>query len=156
MSRLKDEPLELENPIFKTLEFINGERYLLRKFSYHEDILEHIQGSKLVDMKEMDKVEEGLEKEKATMRKDEMTGVWIGGGMKPKEQRTNGIGVRLDTITNSIRVVNLGARQVIFGLVLCFSLYHIYAPSAPLQFLCYKLVSSLAGGYVYTEPLKSK
>ncbi|KAF6234507.1 hypothetical protein HO173_007132 [Letharia columbiana] len=60
-SRLKDEPLEHENPIFTTSKFIDGERYLLRKLGYHGDMLEHIHGTKGVDMKEMDKVVKSLE-----------------------------------------------------------------------------------------------
>ena len=60
-SRLKDEPLEHENPIFTTSKFIDGERYLLHKLGYHGDMLEHIHGTKGVDMKEMDKVVKSLE-----------------------------------------------------------------------------------------------
>lgn len=68
-------------------------------------MLEHIQGSKGVDMEGMDKLAKDMEIEKATTEKSKMTGLWIGGGMKPKEQRAIGAGLEVDLITNSMRVV---------------------------------------------------
>ena len=39
------------------------------------------------------------------MRKGKLIGLWVGGGMKPKEQRTCGVGLQVDLITNSTRVI---------------------------------------------------
>ena len=75
-SLLKDEPLEHENPIFTTSEPIDGERYLLRKFGYQGDKLEHIQGKKAVDIKEMDKIFVNFEEQKAMTKKDETVRLW--------------------------------------------------------------------------------
>lgn len=77
---LKDEALEHENPIFTTSELINGVRCLFRKFGYQGDNLEHIQGNKDVDIKEMDKIVKRSEEQKATTKKGDKIGLWVGKG----------------------------------------------------------------------------
>ena len=82
-SRLCNEPLELEPPVFTKSKFINTERYLLRKAGYQGDLLEHIEGTKPVDMEAVAQVDGKLAQLQAYMqrKKGEAPIKWIGGVM---------------------------------------------------------------------------
>ena len=122
-SLLPNEPLELEPPAYTKSEFINGERYLLRQWGYQGDMLEHIEGSKPVDMEEMDRVQKDIAQQQvqAKFLKADTSIKWIGGGDKPNKYRPHGVGLTINPITNAMqtmRVRFLAALMAAFALFL--------------------------------------
>lgn len=93
-ARLRNEPLELEPPVFTPSEMINSERALLLRFGYQGNMLEHIEGSKPVDMKAVADAERAAAQNKAHLylKKGESSIKWIGGGGMPEEEHTTMLG----------------------------------------------------------------
>ena len=75
---LSTEPLGVGPPTFIPSEHIAGERYILRKFGYKGDTLEHIPASKAVDKAEIDEIFAGLQKQQAEFEET----LWVGGFLK--------------------------------------------------------------------------
>ena len=106
-SRLRNEPLKLEPPVFTQSEFINTERYLLRKAGYQGDMLEHIEGNKPVDMQGAAQAERSAAQLKAQMKSKKAGSsiTWVGGGYAPENARTHGVGLMINQATNSMEVM---------------------------------------------------
>ena len=60
-AQLSNEPFEVRAPTFSPSEFIADERYVLRKFGYQGDMLDHIKESTKADRKSMDEVFDALQ-----------------------------------------------------------------------------------------------
>ena len=122
-SRLPNDPLKLEPPTYTKSEFINGERYLLRQYGYQGDMLEHIEGTKPVDMEEMACVQKDIAQQaaQAKLLQADTSIKWIGGGGKPNTDRPQGVGLAMNRVINpmpTIRVRILAFLMTVFVLFL--------------------------------------
>lgn len=68
-------------------------------------MLEHIEGSKPVDMEAMAQAERMREQQEAQLKKGEKPIVWIGGGGMPERLRPHGVGLAMNHVTRQMEVV---------------------------------------------------
>lgn len=136
-SRLRNEPLDLEPPTYSKSEFINGERYLLRQCGYQGDMLEHIEGSKPVDMEEMNRIQRMLDQQmaQAKLQKADTSIKWIGGGGKPNDYRPHGVGSAINPFTNAMRTMLVRILARIFAIVMTAFVLFLMSPFTGWEFL---------------------
>ena len=143
-SRLPNGPLELEPPTYTKSEFINEERYLLRQYGYQGDMLEHIEGTKPVDMEEMDRIQRLFSQQmaQAKLQKAGTPIIWIGGGGKPDNYRLHGVGLAVNTATNAMQVMRV---CILASVMTAFVLFLVLRFTDWETFICLNLPSYYPG-----------